>query len=119
MPKFLRMSGPFVRHGTRGKGSRRAVFHLETSAKLLISFEGILSVSSKCALKSLDNQTDFDSAIRLLIRCGQNEPQDLEFVTYRAPVGAGPWGVWKALQSGHWADLTETNSGACTTIEAI
>jgi hypothetical protein len=39
-------------------------FHLETTAKLLISLEGILSLFSKCALKSLNNQADFDSAIR-------------------------------------------------------
>jgi hypothetical protein len=37
---------------------------LETAAKLLKSLEGILSPFSKCALKSLNNQTDFDSAIR-------------------------------------------------------
>jgi hypothetical protein len=39
-------------------------FHLETAAKLLISLEGILSIFSKCSLRSLTNQIDFDSAIR-------------------------------------------------------
>jgi hypothetical protein len=39
--------------------------HLETATKLLISLEGILSLFSKCALKSLNNQADFDSAVRL------------------------------------------------------
>jgi hypothetical protein len=37
---------------------------LETAAKLLKLLERVLAVSSKCALKSLNNQTDFDSAIR-------------------------------------------------------
>jgi hypothetical protein len=41
-----------------------ASFHLETAANLLISLQGIFGVFSKCVLKSLDNQTDFDSAIR-------------------------------------------------------
>ena len=40
-----------------------AVFHLETAAKLLKLLERVLAVFSKCALKSLDNQADFDSAI--------------------------------------------------------
>ena len=43
---------------------KRAVFHLETAGKLLRLLEGILSLLSKGALKSLNNQTDFDSAIR-------------------------------------------------------
>jgi hypothetical protein len=41
----------------------RAVFHLETAAKLLISLEAIFGIFSKCTLKSLNNQTDFDSGI--------------------------------------------------------
>jgi hypothetical protein len=36
---------------------------LETAAKLLRSLERLLADFSKCALKSLDNQADFDSAI--------------------------------------------------------
>jgi hypothetical protein len=40
------------------------LFHLEKVAKLLISLEAIFSIFSKCTLKSLDNQADFDSAIR-------------------------------------------------------
>jgi len=43
---------------------RRLLPYLETAAKLLKSLEGILSLFSKCALKSLNNQTDFDSAVR-------------------------------------------------------
>jgi hypothetical protein len=42
--------------------------YLETAAKLLKSLEGILSLLSKCALKSLNNQTDFDSAILAFAR---------------------------------------------------
>jgi hypothetical protein len=42
----------------------RAVFHLETAANLLELLERLFSLFSKCALKSLNNQTDFDSAIR-------------------------------------------------------
>jgi len=34
------------------------------TAKLLILLKRLLNVSSKCALKSLNNQADFDSAIR-------------------------------------------------------
>jgi hypothetical protein len=41
----------------------RAIFHLETAAKLLKLLERVLAAFSKCALKSLDNQSDFDSAI--------------------------------------------------------
>jgi hypothetical protein len=44
--------------------SARGSFHLETAAKLLILLERVLAVFSKCALKSLHNPTDFDSAIR-------------------------------------------------------
>jgi hypothetical protein len=39
------------------------VFHLETVAKLLKLLERVLADFSKCALKLLDNQADFDSAI--------------------------------------------------------
>jgi hypothetical protein len=49
--------GALLGHGWRA-------FHLETAAKLLISLEAIFAIVSKCTLKSLDNQTDFDSAIR-------------------------------------------------------
>jgi len=38
---------------------------LETAAKLLKLLEGILAIFSKCALKSLDIQADFDSAIQM------------------------------------------------------
>jgi hypothetical protein len=37
---------------------------LETAANLLELLERILTIFSKCALKSLYNQTGFDSAIR-------------------------------------------------------
>jgi hypothetical protein len=40
--------------------ARRAVFHLETTTNLLKLLERVLAV----ALKSLNNQTDSDSAIR-------------------------------------------------------
>jgi hypothetical protein len=42
----------------------RAVFHLETAAKPLKLLERVLAAFSKCALKLLDNEADFDSAIR-------------------------------------------------------
>jgi len=42
----------------------RAVFHLETVANLLILLERVSTVFSKCDLKSLNKQADFDSAIR-------------------------------------------------------
>jgi hypothetical protein len=37
--------------------------HLETAAKLLNSPERVSPNFSKCALKSVESQTDFDSAI--------------------------------------------------------
>ena len=37
---------------------------METAANLLRLLEGVFTVFSKCALKLLDNQADFDSAIR-------------------------------------------------------
>jgi hypothetical protein len=40
-----------------------ALLHLETAAKPLKLLERGLADFSKCALKSLDNQADFDSAI--------------------------------------------------------
>jgi hypothetical protein len=40
-----------------------AASHLETAANLLRLLERVLADFSKCALKSLDNQADFDSAI--------------------------------------------------------
>jgi hypothetical protein len=67
-----------------------SLLHLETTANLLKLLEGVLAAFSKCALKLLDNQADFDSAIRVLIRCDQNDPQGLEFATYRTPVDPGP-----------------------------
>jgi hypothetical protein len=42
----------------------RVVFHLETADKLLKLLERVLTAFSKRALKLLDNQADFDSAIR-------------------------------------------------------
>ncbi|MCP3471681.1 hypothetical protein NLM33_15255 [Bradyrhizobium sp. CCGUVB1N3] len=41
-----------------------ALFHLETVAKLLILLERLSAIFSKRPSKSLNNQTDFDSAIR-------------------------------------------------------
>jgi hypothetical protein len=38
--------------------------HLETPANLLKLLERVLAVLSKCPLKLLDNQADFDSAMR-------------------------------------------------------
>ncbi|MBT1515411.1 hypothetical protein KIP88_33545 [Bradyrhizobium sp. SRL28] len=43
---------------------RGGAFHLETPAELLSSLEAILVIFSKRPLKSLNNQSDFDSAIR-------------------------------------------------------
>jgi len=40
-----------------------ARFHLEKSAKQLKLLGRVLAIFSKCALKLLDNQADFDSAI--------------------------------------------------------
>jgi len=42
----------------------KAPSYLETTAKLLKLLEGVSGLFSKCALKSLNNQADFDSAIR-------------------------------------------------------
>ena len=41
-----------------------STFHLEMGAKQMILLEGILTNFFKCALKSLNNQADLDSAIR-------------------------------------------------------
>ena len=42
---------------------RGLLLYLETAAKLLELLEGVLTIFSKCVLKSLNNQADFDSAI--------------------------------------------------------
>jgi hypothetical protein len=52
-------------------------------AKQLILLAANSGILSKRALKLLDNQTDFDSAIRSLISRAQNDTQGLEFVAYR------------------------------------
>jgi len=51
----------------------KALPHLETSAKQLILLEANAAIFSKRSLESLNNQTDFDSAIRILIRCPQKD----------------------------------------------
>jgi hypothetical protein len=58
----------------------KAIFHLETAGKLLISLEDILSLFSKYSLKSLNNQTDFDSAIRRFDPSRPSQSQRSEFV---------------------------------------
>jgi hypothetical protein len=47
-----------------GEARRGLLPYLEMAAKLLELLESVLAVFSKCALKSLNNQADFDSAIR-------------------------------------------------------
>jgi hypothetical protein len=47
-----------------GEARRGLLPYLEMAAKLLELLESVLAVFSKCALKTLDNQADFDSAIR-------------------------------------------------------
>jgi hypothetical protein len=63
---------------------------LETAANLLRLLEHVLAVFSKCALKSLNNQTDFDSAIR---RFDPSRP------SHRYPVRSGrhlhPTSQWR------------------------
>ena len=56
----------------------RAVFHLEIAAKLLKLLELIFDAFSKCALKSLNNQADFDSVIR---RFDPSRPSQLILLT--------------------------------------
>jgi len=64
IPKLLSASAQFVPQGFAGTYPEwGAVFHLEIAAKLLKLLELIFDVFSKCALKSLNNQADFDSAI--------------------------------------------------------
>jgi hypothetical protein len=48
----------------RGLSHCGSCFHLETIAKLLKLLKRVFTVFSKCVLKSLDNQADFDSATR-------------------------------------------------------
>jgi hypothetical protein len=72
-------------------------FHLETAAKLLISLEAIFGIFSKCTLKSLNNQTDFDSAIR---RFGQATRWGRKFKILRpAPMFIWQSSIWKSAAS--------------------
>jgi hypothetical protein len=57
------------------------LFHLETAAKLLISLEAVFGIFSKCTLKSLDNQTGFDSAIRRFDPSRPSHIQAIDFIT--------------------------------------
>jgi hypothetical protein len=41
----------------------RAIFHFERAGKQLKLLEDVFAVFSKCVLKLLENQADFDSAI--------------------------------------------------------
>jgi hypothetical protein len=68
-------------------------FHLETAANLLKLLERVSTIFSKCALKSLDNQADFDSAIR---RFDPSRPSqavsffgEFSFLDERSPPSAG------------------------------
>jgi hypothetical protein len=53
---------------------------LETAAKLLELLEPVLTIFFKCALKSLNNQADFDSAIR---RFDPSRPSQLMLLANR------------------------------------
>jgi hypothetical protein len=53
-----------VAQSVRFKAARDALFHLETPTNLLKLLDRESTIFSKCALKSLNNQADFDSAIR-------------------------------------------------------
>ena len=55
---------------------RGLLHYLETAAKLLELLEPVLTIFSKCALKSLNNQADFDSAIRR-VRSLPPQPVDI------------------------------------------
>jgi hypothetical protein len=59
------MGHPASRLDLRAPNSvSQAHIHLETTAKLLILLGRDSALCSKCALESLNNQADFDSAIR-------------------------------------------------------
>jgi hypothetical protein len=60
IPRLLSTSEQLPPTNSRVAGAS----HLETAAKLLSSLKAILAIFSKRALKSLNNQADFDSAIR-------------------------------------------------------
>jgi len=76
-PNLLSASARFAPNFAATDPLWRAVFHLETAANLLELLERILTISSKCALKSLYNQTGFDSAIlrfaRAKLWCGNQD----------------------------------------------
>ena len=55
--------------------------YLETVANPLRSLKRVLTVSSKRALKSLNNQTDFDSAIRRFDPSRPSQPTDFVMKT--------------------------------------
>jgi hypothetical protein len=58
---------------------RKLTFHLEATAKLLILLGWNPALFSKRELKSLNNQTDFDSAIR---RFDPSRPSQLILLNY-------------------------------------
>jgi hypothetical protein len=60
---------------------KEGVFHLETAAKQLISLGRVSGLFSKCALKSLDNQAGFDSAIPWFESRRPSQCQSAEFFT--------------------------------------
>jgi hypothetical protein len=61
---------------------------LETDAKLLKLREGIFSLFSKCSLKLLNNQADFDSAIRRFDPSRPSQPLSKGDKTYANIQGA-------------------------------
>jgi hypothetical protein len=55
---------------------------LETAANLLELLERLFGIFSKCALKTLNNQTDFDSAIRRFDPSRPSQPVRLLSTTH-------------------------------------
>jgi hypothetical protein len=68
---------------------------LETAAKLLKFLERVLAVFSKCALKLLDNQVDFDSAIPCPVTPPQPRGNVVNSLHKRFCARAGSWSIWE------------------------
>jgi hypothetical protein len=69
---------------------------LETAAKLLELLEGVLTIFSKCVLKSLNNQADFDSAILRFDPSAPAATKALSSLFEAHCVGSKFPNIWKA-----------------------
>jgi hypothetical protein len=82
--KLLSASAQFAFGFCRDGSSLEGCFSFGNGCQAIETGRGHLTIFSKCPLKSLNNQADFDSAIRKFDPSRPSHAQDLEFITKMA-----------------------------------